>query len=71
MIVATLFLLVVVAFVAKMVWDVQQIKKIKTEVERLQYLAGIEVPELDTPIDFVSEIAPVIETEPQVEKPTE
>lgn len=52
MIVATIFLVVFVAGIAKMVYDVQQFKKVKAEAERLQYLAGIEVPELDTPVVF-------------------
>ncbi len=63
MIVATIFLVVFVAGIAKMVYDVQQFKKVKVEAERLQYLAGIEVPELDTPITLGAEVNEV-ETEP-------
>lgn len=48
MIPATIFLLALMALVAKMVYDVQQTKPGKIEKARLQTLAGIEVddPEL-------------------------
>jgi hypothetical protein len=55
MIPAVIFLLLVAALVAKMVYDVQQFKKVKAETERLQYLAGIETPELDSPILLTGE----------------
>ena len=55
MIPAVIFLLLVAALVAKMVYDVQQFNKVKAETERLQYLAGIETPELDSPILLTGE----------------
>lgn len=69
MVLAMFFILLIAVLVAKMVWDVQKIKKARTEVERLQYLAGIEAPKLDIPVVFIDETIvvekPITETTDQ------
>lgn len=69
---AAVILILLAAGVAKMVYDVQELKKVKAQAERMQELAGIEVPPLDTPIPIVEGIMqhPVINEEVVQEEET-